>query len=191
MSIYRRYGTSDRPYKWSKSSLMNQWVYWSYLQVTQRLHQRPSLHGWPFTETIPFKLTIRLTRSCTSWWFLLSHGCYFLYRFREVLVNLVTFKIFLNLCSCVHLHAVVCMWRLEDSLWELALSFYRMGSKDWTQIVRLGGKHPYLLLTLVSWHFWVLWAVFLPPRGNVSIWRKGLYNNRRPCLNKLVNEERI
>lgn len=53
-------------------------------------------------------------------------------------MNLVTFKIFLNLCSCVHLHAMVCMWSSEDSWWVSALSFYRMGPKDWTQTVRIG-----------------------------------------------------
>ena len=38
----------------------------------------------------------------------------------------------------------VCLWRLEDNLQELILSYY-VSFGDQTQVVRLGSKHPYQL----------------------------------------------
>lgn len=41
---------------------------------------------------------------------------------------------------CVHVCGHACvksrMWRSEDNLWELILSFHQMGSGDQTQVVR-------------------------------------------------------
>lgn len=59
------------------------------------------------------------------------------------------------------------MWRSEDKLWELDLSFHDVGSLDWIQVIRLGSKHLSLLSHL------------LPPslrfyertRNCISLWR--------------------
>lgn len=40
-------------------------------------------------------------------------------------------------CSCVH------MWKSENSLWGMVLSFHCAGPRDWAQIIRLGGRCLY------------------------------------------------
>lgn len=36
----------------------------------------------------------------------------------------------------------MCLWKSEDNLRELVLSFYHVVSGYGTQIIRLGGRHP-------------------------------------------------
>lgn len=57
-----------------------------------------------------------------------------------------------GLFVCLHfiylwgaLHVTACSWRSEDSLRDLIISLRYLGSKDETQVVRLGGSHLYLL----------------------------------------------
>lgn len=38
----------------------------------------------------------------------------------------------------------------EDHLWGSNLSFYHVGLGDWTQVIKLGSKHPYPLSQLVG-----------------------------------------
>lgn len=54
--------------------------------------------------------------------------------------------------SCVNtsVHAMVHRGEAENSLPELIFSFYHMGPGDRTQVIRLGGNHPYLLSHLDS-----------------------------------------
>lgn len=69
----------------------------------------------------------------------------------SLLIFLLKFKIVLCLfidlwciwgCTC----APACMWRAEDCLWcEWILSFCHVGSKNRTQVVRIGGQCLYLL----------------------------------------------
>lgn len=40
----------------------------------------------------------------------------------------------------VTVSARACVWRSEDKFWKSALSFYRVGPSNQTQVVRLGGK---------------------------------------------------
>lgn len=40
---------------------------------------------------------------------------------------------------------VISVWRSEDNLEKLALSFYHAGPGTWTQVFGLGGKYFYLL----------------------------------------------
>lgn len=47
------------------------------------------------------------------------------------------------------------MWRAEDNLSGLVLSFYCVGPRDQTQVLRLGGKHLYPLSSVSC------------PRGNL------------------------
>lgn len=49
----------------------------------------------------------------------------------------------------VYTHAMMYVWRQEDNLWELALSYCR-GSRDQTQATRLGNKCLYLLSHFTS-----------------------------------------
>lgn len=49
----------------------------------------------------------------------------------------------------VYVCTAVCVWKLEDKLWGLFLSFYHVDSKNGTQVFRLGGKHPYLVSCFV------------------------------------------
>lgn len=43
-------------------------------------------------------------------------------------------------------HATACIWRSGDTLWEFHHSFHSMGSVFWwSQVIRLGSKHPCLL----------------------------------------------
>lgn len=48
---------------------------------------------------------------------------------------------FVYMCVCVYpcagVHALACVWRLEDSWWELVLSFHHVSSEDQTQVLRL------------------------------------------------------
>lgn len=44
----------------------------------------------------------------------------------------------------------VWMWRPEDNLWELQLSFYHVVLGDQIQVIRLGSQAPYQLSHLVS-----------------------------------------
>lgn len=46
---------------------------------------------------------------------------------------------------CVGAHAMALVWRLEDTLWELVLSFHRVDPENQTQVLSLSGKC--LLLT--------------------------------------------
>ena len=39
------------------------------------------------------------------------------------------------------MHAIMCMWRSEDNLQELALFFHHVGPRDGTQVIKLGSKH--------------------------------------------------
>lgn len=41
------------------------------------------------------------------------------------------------------MHVTVCVWRSEDNLQELVLSFHCVGSGDQTQVVRPGSKRVY------------------------------------------------
>lgn len=48
--------------------------------------------------------------------------------------------------ACVHSHLLqACVWRSEDNQEEPFFSFHLMGPQDQRQVVRLGGKHLYLL----------------------------------------------
>lgn len=48
----------------------------------------------------------------------------------------------------MYMHVTINMWKSEDTLWELVLSFYQVGSQNRTQITRLGSL--YLLSCLAS-----------------------------------------
>lgn len=45
-------------------------------------------------------------------------------------------------CTRVHVHAMVHMWRLENNLQELVLPFYSVGPRAQTQVVWLSGYAP-------------------------------------------------
>lgn len=51
---------------------------------------------------------------------------------------------------CVYVHDMEYVWRSEDSLWELVLSFHHVGSRFQTQRIRLGGLHLYCPIHLTS-----------------------------------------
>ena len=44
---------------------------------------------------------------------------------------------------------VIGVWRSENSFWSLVFPLYSVGHSEWTQAVRLGGKH-YTLSHLAS-----------------------------------------
>lgn len=54
------------------------------------------------------------------------------------------------------------VWRSEGNLWELVFSFCHVDPRDWTPVLRLGSKYPYLLSlwpgqvvqSLRTLHFW-------------------------------------
>lgn len=61
------------------------------------------------------------------------------------------------------IHATACILRSEDNLWKSALSDHR-GSREWTEVMRLGGKHldslnhSYgLICFILSLRFMVIW----------------------------------
>lgn len=43
-------------------------------------------------------------------------------------------------CVCRHMHAVILLWRTEDNLRELVLSFHHADPGNWTQVFRLDSK---------------------------------------------------
>lgn len=47
-------------------------------------------------------------------------------------------------------HAMVCLQRSEDSLWERLLCFQYVGPKEWTSVLKLGHENLYLLGRLAS-----------------------------------------
>lgn len=55
-----------------------------------------------------------------------------------------------TMCMCVHVcvhgctWATVCVWKSGDNIQALVLSFHHVGSRNWTEVVGLGGKHLYL-----------------------------------------------
>lgn len=56
-------------------------------------------------------------------------------------IELVVLSFFLfNLCVCMDM----CV-KVRGQLWELIISFYYVGSGDQNQVLRLGGRHLYLL----------------------------------------------
>lgn len=50
-------------------------------------------------------------------------------------------------------HASAHMWRPEENVRKLVLSFYQVGSRDQTQIIRTGDKYLHLLSHLVAFDF--------------------------------------
>lgn len=63
------------------------------------------------------------------------------------------FFLHLCVCACAHTCTWAHMWRSEDNLQEVVLSFDHVGTRDWTKVIWLGGKWPYLLSYLSSPHF--------------------------------------
>lgn len=63
---------------------------------------------------------------------------------------------FFSLCFIVYLEggAVAHVWRSDDNLWELVLSFHHVGPGEQTQAVSLGSKHdftrPHLSISLLT-----------------------------------------
>ena len=55
-----------------------------------------------------------------------------------------------RVCACAYVHAMVLLWRSEDTLEEPVLSFYRVGPRDRTQAVRLDSTYLYLPNHLAS-----------------------------------------
>jgi hypothetical protein len=49
---------------------------------------------------------------------------------------------FIYLCECMH--ALVLMWRSENSIQESVLSFYHLSPRNQTQVLKLGGCCLYL-----------------------------------------------
>lgn len=50
----------------------------------------------------------------------------------------------LQVWMCVSAHAVTCVWKLEESSWELVVLDH-LGPWDWTKVIRLGNVQPYVL----------------------------------------------
>jgi hypothetical protein len=44
---------------------------------------------------------------------------------------------------CIRVHPMVCLWRSEDSLRRLVLSFSYVGPQNWTQVIGHGSKSLY------------------------------------------------
>lgn len=76
------------------------------------------------------------------------------------------FFFFTLVCVCVC--ALAHMWRSEDNLQELVLSFDHVGSRDWTKVIWLGSKWLYLLSYLASPHF------FFFERHRLKWWKRTL-----------------
>lgn len=38
-------------------------------------------------------------------------------------------------------HATISVWRSENSVWAVILSFYHTDPRDATQVIRFGGRH--------------------------------------------------
>lgn len=66
------------------------------------------------------------------------------------------YLLYLLICSAWGAHACVYMpwsmyvWKSEESLWELVLSFHHVGPRDGTHVIRLNNKFLYLLSHLSS-----------------------------------------
>lgn len=58
--------------------------------------------------------------------------------------------VYLYVHTCVSLNATVCMWRLHDSLWDLAFSYHPCVSRGCNSVVRAGSRHFYLMNHLIS-----------------------------------------
>lgn len=56
-------------------------------------------------------------------------------------------------------HAKVHAWELEESLWELILTFYHVDSRDWTWVVKLDDKNPSLLSPIFIIYKYVLFYI--------------------------------
>lgn len=73
----------------------------------------------------------------------------------------------LNLFACVGAYTFKpqCMWRLEDELWELVLSFHLIVSGDQIPVVRIGSKFLYPLRHLID-------SPSPPPKKNPTLLNK-------------------
>lgn len=80
---------------------------------------------------------------CFTIFYLHSHFTYIYFAF-TLYVYLHYLLLYVDVCICVHMHAMTRVWRSEDHLEELFLSFYHVGARDGTQMVRLSGKRLYL-----------------------------------------------
>lgn len=54
------------------------------------------------------------------------------------LKNILLIYIFLHVRE--YMHAMASLWRSEDNLRNLLLSFYSVGRRDWAEINRFGGN---------------------------------------------------
>lgn len=58
------------------------------------------------------------------------------------------FVYFVFVYGCTHV--MMCLWRSEESLKQSVLFLRLVGSQNWIQVVRFGGKHCYSLSHLTS-----------------------------------------
>lgn len=69
--------------------------------------------------------------------------------------HLISFPFFKH--SFIHITGVFCQWEREHwsecNLWELALSFHHASSKDWTLVIRFGGKCLFIPSHLTGYLF--------------------------------------
>lgn len=65
----------------------------------------------------------------------------------------ITFLFVDCMCECTHAHSTVHLWRTDDKFQKFVLSFHLVSPRDWTQVVRLTGKHSWAIsptLILIS-----------------------------------------
>lgn len=72
--------------------------------------------------------------------------------------------------------------RLEDDLWKSVLSFYRMCSKDQTQVAGMGGRHGDPMGQLSSPR-----TVFISNQFGSLCWQASPERQARVCLTLLSN----
>lgn len=53
-------------------------------------------------------------------------------------------------CTYMHVSWHTYRERSGNNLWKSVFSLHHMNAKDWNQVIRLGGKHPYLLSNLAG-----------------------------------------
>lgn len=83
---------------------------------------------------------------------------------------------------CVHIHTRACD-HIPCVPWYIVFSFHHLCPRDQTQVIRLDGKHLYLLSNLTSLYlFWETWSLTIHFKGLGCPWNLSSYPASAPGL---------
>lgn len=106
-----------------------------------------------FFSTTCAARSLKAENMCVLWCNLERVSRKLLYQSQFLIFNLHSLMLYV----CGGMHPMVYLWRSEKNLQKsiLFLHFYRVGSRNQTQVVSLGGKHLYLMSHFFSPYFFL------------------------------------